>query len=161
MPISNASSYFGRKEIKELPNILSEGEVLDNIIQGVLNGGVGILVSTNRRLIFIDKGFFFGLKVVDYPLDKITSIQYEAGILFGTLKIVTSGSQSQIENVPKKEIRHFAEFVRNKIAKGSSHSDNAVLDNSIINQLEKLVGLRDKGILTEEEFIKEKSKLLK
>ena len=37
------------------------------------------------------KGFIFGLKVEDFPYDKISSIQYETGLIFGKLTIFTSG----------------------------------------------------------------------
>ena len=73
LPILAPEIYLKRKEIKELPKILSENEKLDNIIQGMYNGGIGILVSTNYRLIFIDKGLLYELKVEDFPLNKITS----------------------------------------------------------------------------------------
>jgi len=64
--LSNMSAFLGRREINELPNILASDEVVDNIVQGNYNNGQGILVSTNRRLLFIDKGLMFGLKVEDF-----------------------------------------------------------------------------------------------
>ena len=64
------SVFFGKREIKELPDILMEGEKSENMIQGTLENGSGILVCTNKRVIFIDKGLLSGLKVVDYPFDK-------------------------------------------------------------------------------------------
>ena len=52
--INETSKLIGRKEIKELPDILWEDEIVENLIQGFYNNGNGILVATNRRLIFID-----------------------------------------------------------------------------------------------------------
>ena len=52
------------------------------------------LVATNKRLIFVDKGFVVGLKVEDFPYDKISSIQYETGILMGTASHLCIGQQS-------------------------------------------------------------------
>src|SRR5690606_8887662 len=92
LKLSNISNYLGRKEINELPQILAESETIDNIAQGTYNNGQGILVSTNRRLVFVDKGLLYGLKVEDFPLDKITTIQYETGLLLGEIKIHTSGN---------------------------------------------------------------------
>ena len=85
--ISETSKLIGRKEIKELPDILCEDEVVENLIQGFYNNGNGILVATNKRLIFIDKGLLYGLKVEDFPLDKISTIQYSTGMLMGKLTI--------------------------------------------------------------------------
>jgi hypothetical protein len=164
LPIDNVKQILKRKEIKEISRIIAENEKLDNIIQGIYNNGIGILISTNRRLVFIDKGLLYGLKVEDFPLDKISSIQYETGLLMGKLKIHTSGNIAVIDNVEKGSVRKFAEFVRDKIEnKTSENNSNQVTENKepdIMDKLEKLGKLRDNGILTEEEFNEQKAKLL-
>lgn len=116
LKLGGVSNYLGRREINELPSILAPTEYIDNIAQGTYNNGQGILVSTNRRLLFVDKGMLYGLKVEDFPLDKVTSIQYETGLLFGEIKIHTSGNIAKIDNVEKASARSFAEFVRNKLS---------------------------------------------
>lgn len=159
--LDNTSTFFGRKEIKELPKILAPDEKIDNIIQGIYNKGMGILVSTNRRLVFIDKGMIYGLKVEDFPLDKITSIQYETGLILGEVKIHTSSNIAIIDHVDKNDARKFAEFVRDKISKPTI--DSIPQNNSqpnILEQLEKLGKLKESGVLTEEEFNDYKKKLL-
>jgi hypothetical protein len=158
--LDNISTFFGRKEINELPQILAPTEKIDNIIQGTYNNGQGILVSTNRRLVFIDKGLLYGLKVEDFPLDKISSIQYETGILLGKVKIHTSANIATIDNVEKSSARKFAEFVRDKLSqpKESHSQEKPQLD--ILDQLGKLAKLKENGILTEEEFVEQKKKLL-
>ena len=158
LPILAPEIYLKRKEIKELPKILSKNEKIDNIIEGMYNGGIGILVSTNRRLIFIDKGILYGLKVEDFPLNKISSIQYETGLLSGKIKIHTTGNITTIDKVEKTSVRDFAEFVRNKIElKAETKNEN---QNDIFDKLEKLGNLKDKGILSNEEFEIQKKKLL-
>lgn len=154
--LDNVSSFFGRKEINELPNILAQNEYVDNLIQGTYNNGNGILVSTDRRLIFIDKGLLYGLKVEDFPLDKITSIQYETGLILGKVKMHTSGNVAVIDNVEKSVARSFAEFVRDKL----SQPKNELSQTSVLDELEKLGKLRNGGILSEEEFLEHKQKLL-
>lgn len=160
LKLSNISTYLGRKEINELPQILAESETIDNIAQGTYNNGQGILVSTNRRLVFVDKGLLYGLKVEDFPLDKITSIQYETGLLLGEIKIHTSGNIAKIDNVEKATARAFAEFVRNKLSQPKETT--TVINNqpNVLDQLEKLAKLKEQGILTQEEFDAQKKKLL-
>jgi len=58
LQIDNVSQILDRKEIKELPNILTSSETIDVLIQGIYNGKSGLLVLTNHRLIFIDKDSF-------------------------------------------------------------------------------------------------------
>lgn len=165
LKLDGASGFLGRKEINELPNILSKDEHLDNIIQGVYNEGQGILVSTDRRLIFIDKGLLFGLKVEDFPLDKITSIQYETGLMFGKVTIHTSANIAVIDQVIKSQARGFAEFVRNKLSQPKQPQVvqqvvEVAPQADILGQLEKLAQLKEKGILSEDEFLEQKKKLL-
>lgn len=174
--LDGASVLLGRKEIKELPSILWENEMPEAIIQGFYNNGTGILVCTNSRLIFIDKGLIYGLKVEDFPLKNISSIQYETGMIFGKITIFASGNKADIEQLDKKQARNFSEFVRSKISKGAETTSNAPPpiptpnDTNItesksstdimIEQLERLAALRDKGILTDEEFESQKAKIL-
>lgn len=158
--LSNVSSFFGRKEINELPQILAQNEKIDHIIQGTYNKGNGILVSTNRRLVFIDKGLLYGLKVEDFPLDKISSIQYETGLLLGKVKIHTSGNIADIENVEKASARTFAEFVRDKLSQPKEVVNQTNSEPNVLEQIEKLGKLKESGILSEEEFIEHKKKLL-
>lgn len=160
LKLSNISIYLGRKEINELPQILAESETIDNIAQGTYNNGQGILVSTNRRLVFVDKGLLYGLKVEDFPLDKITSIQYETGLLLGEIKIHTSGNIAKIDNVEKATARTFAEFVRNKLSQPKETTTIINNQPNVLDQLEKLAKLKEQGILTQEEFDTQKKKLL-
>ena len=97
--IDGGSKFFGFKEIKELPNILWEDEVVECLVQGVYGNGMGILCSTNKRLVFVDKGMLYGLKVEDFPYAKITSIQYETGMLMGKITIFASGNKADIDHI--------------------------------------------------------------
>lgn len=61
------SKLRARREIKELPQILWEDEALEKLVQGKYNDNRGILVATNKRLIFIDKAMLGSrLRVEDF-----------------------------------------------------------------------------------------------
>ncbi len=165
--IDGLSTLLGKREIKELPNILWENENVENLIQGTYNNGNGILVATNTRLIFIDKGLVFGLKVEDFPYDKISSIQYSTGLLLGKLTIFASGNKAVIDNVDKQRVRIFGDVVRNKISSKDTvetptNQSQQKKDNSddVVSKLERLAKLKEQGILTEEEFNQQKLKIL-
>ena len=167
--IDGLSKFLGKREIKELPNILWENENVENLIQGTYNNGNGILVATNKRLVFIDKGLLYGLKVEDFPFDKISSIQYSTGMLLGKLTIFASGNKAIIDNVDKQRVRIFGDFVRNKISSNDSENsaqttsstrNNTVSQDDILSKLERLAKLKEQGILTEDEFVQQKHKLL-
>lgn len=155
-------SFLGRREIKELPNILWQDENVENVIQGIYNNGNGILVATNKRLIFVDKGILFGLRVEDFPYDKITNIQYETGLLFGKLAIYTASNKSIIEQVTKSHVRSFGDWVRARISSPKENQLNKETPNGFdpIEKLERLAKLKEQGILTDEEFNQQKQQIL-
>ncbi len=167
---SNVKDVWTRKEIKCLPDILWEGENIQSATSGTYNHGFGILVATNKRLIFIDKGIF-SLKVENFLYDKISSIEYKIGILSGEIIIYTSGNKAKIESVvPKENAKYMAEFIRAYMDHSkNSEKQQAAPSNTINNEkqedwmqkLEKLASLKEKGALTEEEFAEQKQKLLK
>ena len=164
--LDDMSRVLGYREIKELPNILWDSEHIYDIVQGLYDSGRGILVSTDRRLIFVNKGMIYGLKVEDFPNDKITSIQYEIKLLLGSITIFASGNKAVVEYVNKKRARAFAEGVRARLAAGSepvatptaTRGDHT--EDDVAGQLEKLATLKEKGILTEEEFAAKKKQIL-
>ena len=81
----------------------------------------------------------------------------------GKLTIFTSGNKAVIDNVDKKDVRLFGDFVRNKISSkdnAKSDSKSIIEDEDVISKLERLAVLKEKGILTDEEFISQKMKIL-
>ncbi len=162
--LDGTSRVLGRKEIKQLPNILWEDERVERIVQGSYNDGLGVLVATNKRLVFVDKGIV-GLRVEDFPYDRISSIEYSTGLLGGKLTFFASGNRAEIKYVPKDQCRNFAEYVRARSTAPSSHASAppatiASAESSVIEQLKELGQLKEQGILTEEEFTAQKAKLL-
>ena len=165
--IDGVGRLLGRMEIKELPNILWEYELIEDLVQGRYQNKNGLLVATSKRLIFIDKGFFGKLTVEEFPFDKISSIQYQAGLLLGTITIFASGNKAEIENVDKKRVKAFGNYLRTRIsdigtkdAGSQSPMPNNAQQDDTISQLERLAALKEQGILTEDEFQKQKQAIL-
>lgn len=163
--IQVGSYLWNRKEIGELPGILVENEIVEAIILGMYNTRNGLLISTNKRMFFIDRGLIWGLKVEDFSYNKISSIQYNKGIIFGEITIMSSGNTAKIEKTDKDSCSQFCEHVRNRISTSSisdslsSTSSIGITDN-LIEKLKQLGELKAQGILTDEEFILAKQKLL-
>ena len=154
---------LGRKEIKELPTILWDDERVEHLVQGLYDKGNGLLVATNKRLIFVDKGRLYGLRVEDFPYDKISSIQYKTGFMTGEITVYTSGNKAEIQNVEKGQVRVFCESVRARIsgpALSRPASSPVHGDSDIIAKLERLALLKSTGVLDEEEFAQQKQAIL-
>lgn len=155
------SGFLGRREIKALPSILWEDEKVEKLVQGLYGKGQGILVATNKRLVFVDKGLLYGLRVEDFPYDKISSIQYETGLFLAKVIIYTSGNKAEISQVQKNDAKNFGDYVRARITAVKEHAhESGPHKDDVATQIEKLSELRERGILTEEEFAAKKKQLL-
>lgn len=163
--LDGASKFLAYKEIKELPNILWEDEIIEKIVQGLYETKQGVLVATNKRLIFVDKGLIYGLHVEDFPYNKITSIQYKTGLILGEIAIFAAGNRADIRNIVKRQARNFCDYVRarmTEIKENASYPLEKHQNSSedLADQIRKLAALKDQGFLTEEEFSAKKKKLL-
>ena len=112
--LDGASRLLARREIKELSNILWDDEHIKGALQGRYGSGQGLLVATDRRLVFLDKKLVGNrIRVEDFPYDKVSSIQYQLKFLSATVTIFTSGNRAEITDiVPKGATRAFCESVR-------------------------------------------------
>ena len=156
---------FGtKKEINFLPEVLRKSESIKGLTSGFMDGNTWLIVCTERRIIFLDKGMLYGLKQKDTPLEKINSIEHKIGMIFGKITIRDAASGITIEQIQKTAVAPFLETVNTaiEVLKNSSNvaasAGNEHLD--VASQLGKLADLRDKGVLTEEEFQGQKKKLL-
>lgn len=159
--IDGWTKFFSRREINELPNVLWPNERIEQFGGGTYEGKRGVLVATNRRLIFLDKGLI-RLKVEDFPYDKVTSVQVETGLIMGKLTILGSGNKAVIDSVPKDQARQLGDHVRRRLNKPAAQagSDRAADGDDVVSQLERLAKLRQQGLLTDQEFTLQKRRLM-
>lgn len=80
--------FWGRAEIRELPNILISGETIIQCVNGRYEGGFALLCLTDHRLLLIDKKPMF-LTLEDIRFDMISEIDYHARLLDSTVQIIT------------------------------------------------------------------------
>lgn len=197
-------SVFVNDEVKELVNVLDNDERLTAIAEGLTMPGKieGLIFSTQKRVVFIDKKFFGNVQKDEYLYQNISSVDHIESLLFSTLKIFTkSGSMAEFKLHNKNDGKTFCNAVNaylNVSAKPfvppvqqqqqiqassfnlynlptsetpfqqsvpkpvQQNSPNVKKESSevIFEQLEKLGKLRELGVLTEEEFIEQKKKLL-
>lgn len=153
-------TIFARKEIHALPDILSVDEKIVYLVEGRNKTTQHhiILVATDRRLMFVDKEFIYGLTVEDYSYTKISSIQYETAVMLASIDIQVSDDLVEIDGVGKYEAKLFCEKVRDFMSRSEEYFPKA--EPTVLDQLEQLGRLKANGILNEEEFNEQKKNLL-
>jgi len=175
--LPNTYIFYTRKEINYLPKVLNEGERILALTSGFMQNRTWLAVCTNRRILFIDRGMFFGVRQVQINLDRLQTIESDVGLVFGTIRVVDAGSAMSIGMVLRNTIPPFVRTVQdamdqykrtmaydmarhttNAMGGGSAHAPHP--GTSMINELERLAKLKADGHLSDVEYQSAKTKLL-
>ena len=151
----------GGREIKRLPEHLWEGETVERMTTGAYGSGTGLIVLTDRRLLFVQDGMM-SKKSEDFPLDKVSSVQWGSGLMLGAVTIFASGNKTEIKNVNKDDGKEIVDLVRARLsAPKPSATPASAAQPDIIGQIKQLGELKEAGVLTQEEFEAKKAELLR
>lgn len=163
--LDDAYIFYTKREIKYLPKILVDGEQIRALTSGFSNNRTVLAVVTNRRVLFLDKGMFFGMRQWQMALDRVQSIDGDYTIFFGSIRIWDGASAIKISMVMAKSIDPFIKATRDAIDEYKRMSfretvgaASSALD--VASQIERLAALKAQGHLTEEEFQTQKKKIL-
>jgi hypothetical protein len=118
---------------------------------------------TNKRIVIRDPSLL-GVRenIVSVSYEKITSIELERGVFSSKIIIRAPGFADEMEAIPKKAAEQIVQYVKNSIDKSKIESQKESLEVkvSIADELLKLADLKEKGVLSVEEFLKMKKDLL-
>ena len=154
-----ALKVFGRKEIRHLANLLDRGEFLSAIGVGNLGGKMGIVALTDRRLLFLEKSIG-SENLVEFSLASIGALSLGKKMGGETLTITHSGTTATITTLGHGQGDGIARKFRELKAQPAAERPAAAPAADPIAQIERLAELRDKGILSEDEFQAQKTQLL-
>src|ERR671934_48203 len=107
---------LSRPEIAELPRVLAEDETVLDAVQGWFEQSSGLLVATDRRLLFVDKGMVYGLKLEGLAYDRLLGIRRRSGLLLATITIIGQGTTAEIRGVSGERADEFCALVSDRIA---------------------------------------------
>lgn len=166
MNAAGVSDLFGtKKEVKALPEILNDDEHIIYATSGIVDSNTVLIVLTQKRVIFIDKGLIYGIKSTEVPLDMVNGVSYSKGIILGKISITNGAVTTVIDNVDKstapimtEKIKAAAEQYKQSLRTPVQSSSEPILDGP--DQIRKYKSLADDGIITQEEFEAKKKQIL-
>lgn len=128
-----------------------------------LHDGVG--VATNKRVLLLDKGLFLSTEVAELPYRNMEAITYSTGVFFAGVRITGRGMANfRMEMIDKKAVMPFVTAVREQIEKmfrpPPASSVQTAPPPSGMDELERLAGLVERGLVTKEEFDGKKREVL-
>ena len=151
------------RSIEELSDILWEEEAPEMLAYGTYNNLRGILVTTAQRVVHVNRGWFGSLVINDFAYDGISSIESRTGLGSGEITMYVSGKKERLYSIPNNQLRPFVDILRKNIplAHGDTSDSPPVLLTSVAGELEKFVKLRDEGVISDDEFNAQKTRLLR
>jgi len=154
--------FFTGREIKMLPEVLHADERLISLCSGFTDGTTWLIVLTDRRIVLLDKGMFWGMKEISIDLNKVNSISQKSGLFLAKITVGDGAAGYVIDMVAKKAAASFTQKANETLgnlrtggAPGRSFEDDRT------SQLERIASLRASGALSESEFLGEKRRILK
>lgn len=148
-----------KKELRFLPRVMAEGEVIHAVTSGFYEGKSWIVVMTDMRLLFLDRGLLFGVHQIDMPLAQVSSVSQKIGIIFGSIEVATSGGKRVIERIPCKDVTHVTSILA-ALVHGKKNKSAGPRCEELGSQLEKICELWRQGALTDAEFDRAKTRLI-
>jgi len=122
----------------------------------------GLFLITNKRAMFYASLLFGRYDQIVYPYDQITSVNCHKGLVGDRLELQVGSDNVVIHAIPKGDGDIAAQNLRDLIATMKTQPLTAVAapQGDIAEQIEKLAKLKEKGLITEEEFERKKKELL-
>lgn len=158
------SFFVTGKEIDYLPQLLTGNEAILAACTGFMSGTTWLAVCTDKRVIILNRGMIFGVRVLQTNLDRIQSIDHQTGLMFGSLQIWDGAASIGLDMILKASAHRFVRVTREamEIQKRAATAgfNRPAPPIDVASQIEKLLALKEKGALTEEEFQTQKKKLL-
>ena len=103
------SKAMARKEVSYLAGVLEDEETIEGAVVGVMDATTWLVVCTDRRVIFLDKGLVYGLRQNEIPLDAISQVSHKTGMVLGSIEVLGAGlSGMLVKNIDKHEVVGFA-----------------------------------------------------
>lgn len=171
--------FYTSKEVRYLPEILGDNERILAITSGFMQKTTWLCVCTNARVLFLDRGMFWGLRQVQMNLDRIQSIDSSYGLVFGVIRMWDGAASIAISMVLRRSIPPFVKTVQQAMDHYKRHMVHDLMSNAqrakdsprtvagephhpsdMLDELERLASLHASGALTDEEFSLAKKKLL-
>jgi hypothetical protein len=104
---------FLTSEMKVLPTLLFEDEMIHGVLCGQSSVGYVALVATDRRILFVDKKPLY-LKTEDVPYSTINSITFEWVGFKGIVELHTRVGDYRIRTINRRAADVFHEYIRGR-----------------------------------------------
>jgi hypothetical protein len=116
-----------KAEVRELCRVIHPDEVIIQAVNGHYEGGFGLLVATNHRLLLVDrKPMFLTLDAISYGMIQEISLNYR--LLNSTIHIWTSNKCLDFSSWNHTRIREVLDYAQKSIILARNHTMTEILN---------------------------------
>ena len=112
---------LGRGEVKELQRILRPGEFIHHCVYGFYQGGSGLLVATDDRLLLIDKRPFF-VNLEEFSYEQLRDVDFAQRLLQGTLYLQAGLRKLTFRSISDARLKKAKLYIE-QVIEQSKHED--------------------------------------
>ena len=148
-------------ELVPVAAYVQDDETVRFVALGTFERGAGILVLTDARLLFFLRRVEQPL--LDLPLGRIGSVTTTSGLISGEVDVEVGEDVLAVSRVVKADVEPLADAVRHAVEAAPQDVEPSEPQAEKVDPfeaMEKLSALRDRGVITEEEFAAKKQELL-
>ena len=156
-------SWGTKKEIKHLYTMLFEGEKVFSVASGIMDGNTWLVACTDKRILFIDCGMIYGVKHIEIMINKINSVSFKNGLILGEIYVQDGATIKTIKNVQKYSTKPFVDAVHKAMKMLEDDRKQFYREKSNISAADEILkfkNLLELGVISKEEFEKQKKKIL-
>ncbi|MFK5676069.1 PH domain-containing protein [Ligilactobacillus sp. LYQ60] len=166
--IDNHDVWHTKKEVSRLKDVLDNDELIIFATTGTDEDGHTVLaVTTDKRVFLYNANMFVGGNITDIPLNKISAVSINAGLVLAGIKITSDFGSVSLRNITKNSAKKLRDELNSQIKKfnqtknqSSNRSPEKSQNLSDVEQIKQFKQLLDDGILTQEEFDAKKKQIL-
>lgn len=120
----------------------------------------GILLATNKRVMLFGKRFS-GYNIETFPYEKISAIEVSKSFMGKSISIKMTGNETELKWIQRGDPDQVVSLARESMSAGHDPGEPiGTPEPKVADQLRELAGLRDAGIISEDDFNSKKAELL-
>lgn len=152
--------YFTKVHLQpgEVVQASADGWIGEMFGKGKATQHNGALVLSNRRIVFVRKGFI-GSIFEAIPRDKVSSVESKSAFGYSTTSFYTSGDELTFKTLDQSGLKHLVNLFHSPHAAAANRRDPSPA-LAVASELEILLRLREDGELTRTEYDAAKRHLL-
>lgn len=117
--------FWVHAEVRELPRIIVEGEMIQGLVSGRYEGGFALLCTTSHRILIIDKKPLF-LTVEDIRYDMISEVNYSHQLFDSSIHFSSFSKDLWFTSFKKQQLRRLTDFIQHKMSELRENHTNDV-----------------------------------